>query len=714
MRLESAHITNFKLLEDVSLNFSSDLTRPLTVIRAENGSGKTSILYALRWAMYGEKAIPPQMRLTSTAKPAGRPVQVQVRVEFTTTDPYSGAEARYRLIRTCEETPGEADAYSRTPEQLRLLRRTDRGEEDIEEGKDGLITAVLPLNLADVFFTNGDDVQRFIAGGQRGERERQDAVHEAIRKVLGLEDVETVEGNFSFALRRLRRESTSTGGEDLRTAEGELEKIEDELNERRGFLSVVNQRRNAVDEQIRLDERTLDSIKGIGDLDSIQARIRTIEDDIRGLEIQEASIRQQMKDLLRSEDLSRRYIGAQLDQGLAALAELVDRKVIPGTSLEVLIDRLELGICICGEDLTGGHPRHDHIMKLIEEQRQVAPRLQRLTALWHEGRKSATPLPGEDDLGVSIFEKASSLNDQFTESLDRQRRKHADLKAEQEKRGQIDHEQVQFLTQRLQSSRTKRSEFDREDGLVTGQIQELEEKQKVCKERFDEAEHQATQNQKLRRRSTIAEDLVNLTRGTLNRLKSNYVQRVSSRMNELFLEIVGADPSTDTTLFTGVNINEATYDIVIHSLEGRTLDADTELNGAAQRSLTLSFIWALMEVAEREAPRIIDTPLGMTSGAVKHRMVDLLTKPPNSDGLPYQAILFMTRSEIRDIEQLIAERSGSITTLTCSKDYPVDLVNDWSGGNPVVKTCHCDHTQICAVCERRSDAGGFRYREVTT
>ena len=48
MKLESAHITNFKLLEDVSLQFSTDLTRPLTIIRAENGSGKTSILYALR------------------------------------------------------------------------------------------------------------------------------------------------------------------------------------------------------------------------------------------------------------------------------------------------------------------------------------------------------------------------------------------------------------------------------------------------------------------------------------------------------------------------------------------------------------------------------------------------------------------------------------------------------------------------------------------
>ena len=29
----------------------------------------------------------------------------------------------------------------------------------------------------------------------------------------------------------------------------------------------------------------------------------------------------------------------------------LDRKVIPGVAIEVLADRLELGICICGEEL---------------------------------------------------------------------------------------------------------------------------------------------------------------------------------------------------------------------------------------------------------------------------------------------------------------------------------------------------------------------------
>ena len=147
-------------------------------------------------------------------------------------------------------------------------------------------------------------------------------------------------------------------------------------------------------------------------------------------------------------------------------------------------------------------------------------------------------------------------------------------------------------------------------------------------------------------------------------------------MNELFLGIVGADPTADATVYTGVSINEK-YDIIVHTLEGRTFDADTEVSGASQRALTLSFIWALMEVAERRAPRIIDTPLGMTSGAVKQRVVDTLTKPVDSKGLHYQVVLFMTRSELRDIEPLITDRAGIVTTLTCSEHYPVDLVNDW-------------------------------------
>ena len=712
MRLDSVHIRNFKLLENVQFSFSSDPKRPLTVIRAENGSGKTSILYALRWAMYGDPGVPPGMRLTSTAVPPGKSITVQVRVEFTTADPYSGDVVRYRLIRTCEEKPGHGDSYDRLPERLRLLRLTDRGEEEVEEGKEAEIATMLPINLADIFFTNGDDVQRFIAGGQQAERARQEAVHKAIRQLLGLEQVELAESRLLAVQREFRRELAAVGGEDLRLAQADLDKAADSIEQENGKQESIGQRIEVVSEQIRVDERELDGIRGIGDLESIQSRIRDFERDIRHHAQEESGIRREIKELLSSESLSRSFMNSQLETGLANLDDLADRHVIPGHSVEVLIDRIQLGVCICGESLTEGHPRHHHISNLVEEQREIAPRIQRLTALWHESRARQASAKSEVDVGRSVTARIEDLQNRFTQCKDIQRRKRSDLELEQAKRGKIDEERIQMLAGRIQSNQGKRLQLHQQLGESRAHLNGLEEEMRICKERVERAERQANLSKSLQRRSTVVSDLLNLTSGTLARLKTNYVHRVSSRMNDLFLDIVGTDPEGDANIFTGVRIDDSNHDIVIDSLEGRTLDADTELNGASQRALTLSFIWALMEVAEREAPRIIDTPLGMTSGAVKQRMVDMLSQPKTEDGTPYQAILFMTRSEIRDIESLITERAGAVKTLTCSKDYPRDLVHDWSDGTPTVRVCSCNHRQICSLCERRRDttSSGFTRR----
>ena len=709
MRLESAHISNFKLLEDVTLHFSCDLRRPLSVIRAENGSGKTSILYALRWGMYGDKGI-PQMRLTSTAKPPGQPVHVQVRLDFTTNDPYSDTESHFRLIRTCQEIPQEGDNYVRDRERRRLLRRTERGEVEIDgELIDGLIAMLLPLSLADVFFTNGDDVQRFISSGQQGDDRRQEAVHKAIRQILGLSEVEEAERYLTSVTRKTKGELAGTGSEALQSALEKLNGIEDSIKEQEERLSSTSERILLISEHIQRDERELDNIKGIGDLEAIQARIHALEKDIEHSEQEEVLVRKQMKEYFRSEDITKHLAKDKLLVGLTKLSDLADWNVIPGTSIEVLKDRLHLGICICGEQIKKGDARHAHVQRLILEQEEVTPQLDRLTALWHEARNR---IDSESvDSESFIADKVTSLREQFTQCRDRRRQKEVELNSEREKRGQIDEDRVNELTQRLQSSRGKLTQFHQDYGRIKGRIQQLEENRQLSEESVSDEERKADLSKMLRRRVSVASDLVKLTQGTLERLKSIYVRRVSSRMEELFLDIVGADPTADATVFTGVTINEE-YDIVIQTLEGRTLDADTELNGASQRGLTLSFIWSLMEVAERRAPRIIDTPLGMTSGAVKQRMVETLTKPVESNGLPYQIVLFMTRSELRDIEPLITERAGVVTTLSCSKDYPKDLLNDWGEGIPAVRTCECNHTEVCIICERRNDADRFTLREV--
>ena len=185
MRFVSANIQNFKLLKDVRLEFSVERDRPLTVIRAANGSGKTSVLYALLWGLYGPQGLPSgaqEVRLTSSAAPVDVAVEIQVTVEF---ERVEGMDTTaYTVIRTMLETPKGKDLFVRGPNSLRLYRRTPAGHDPVPN-PETVIAKFLPPGLKSVFFTDGDDVQRFISS--EGTHGRQKRVHDAIKVLLGLE-----------------------------------------------------------------------------------------------------------------------------------------------------------------------------------------------------------------------------------------------------------------------------------------------------------------------------------------------------------------------------------------------------------------------------------------------------------------------------------------------------------------------------------------------
>ena len=62
MKLIRAEFKNFRLLRALDLEFSTDSTKKLTVIRAENETGKTTILNGLQWALYGDDGLPGKGR----------------------------------------------------------------------------------------------------------------------------------------------------------------------------------------------------------------------------------------------------------------------------------------------------------------------------------------------------------------------------------------------------------------------------------------------------------------------------------------------------------------------------------------------------------------------------------------------------------------------------------------------------------------------------
>ena len=706
MKLLRAHVLNFKLLEDVAFEFSTDSNRPLTVIRAENGSGKTSLLYALGWGFFGDRGLPEEargLRLVSSSNPPGVAVTVQVTIEFEDFSESYGVTA-YRLVRTAVETPqNEGNKVTKGPRGVRLVRLTDAGDEEVDPA---FIERLLPHRLRDVFFTNGEDVQTFIAGVGIVDQQQQH-VRDAIRALLGLDALETTIADIDVVVKKFRAEAAKSAGADVEKSEAAFANAEAALQRLQTDQEQASKRLLGMREEKAKWDKELTAIKGIGDLDRLNEELSGLEKDIQRLEKLRSTILKGLRTSVRSEDFTWSLTGDKLQRGLNQLKDLADRRIIPGLSVEVLVDRLAIDECVCGESLNPeeleGKNRRNHIESLIRQQHDESAVSQKMTAIWHIARTAKAGHEARIEESKGFWHQREQLLRELVETNEDIVAKNTRLSTVKAARSKIDDERVRDLTERVSRVEREISLRDRELGETAEKIRLATKVQQERKEEVDKALKVREKHSSVTTRKEVADDLQRLAQGTLETLQRDYVQRVGNRTSELFMRIVGSDPAFNAGVFTGIRIAENSFNIVVETHGGKHLDPSFELNGASQRALTLAFIWALTEVSGTTAPRIIDTPLGMVAGGVKTRMVNVITAPPAKNAPDFQVVLLLTRSEVRDIEALLDERAGIVSTMSCSKDYPEDLRFAWDVDKPVVRTCLCNHRHSCKRCARKYD-----------
>lgn len=194
-------------------------------------------------------------------------------------------------------------------------------------------------------------------------------------------------------------------------------------------------------------------------------------------------------------------------------------------------------------------------------------------------------------------------------------------------------------------------------------------------------------------RLQVAHDLQQILINALETMKTRELAQVSERMNALFLEMIGADPARRSIITRAAITPE--FRIVVFGRYDHPLDPSRDLNGASRRALTIAFILALTRVSEVEAPNVIDTPLGMTSGYVKRAIVQL------SSGQSSQLILFLTHDEIKGCEDILDDRIGRIHTFTNPALYPKILAHDPGTNDTGIMLCECGHRQHCQTCQLR-------------
>ena len=193
----------------------------------------------------------------------------------------------------------------------------------------------------------------------------------------------------------------------------------------------------------------------------------------------------------------------------------------------------------------------------------------------------------------------------------------------------------------------------------------------------------------------VTQDVARILDNAYKRITNEELRKVSDLMNSIFLEMIGSDPEQGA-IIRRAEISQD-FDIKVYGPSDRTLHPDRDLNGASRRALTLAFILALTRVSEVEAPNVIDTPLGMTSGFVKRSILRTAVRESA------QLVLFLTHDEIFGCEEIIDQAAGVVFTLTNPALYPKILANDPAVEERKVLRCECDHRGECRLCQLRPD-----------
>lgn len=698
MKLIRAHFTNFRLLKDLELNFSTSSEKPLTVIRAANESGKTTCQYALMWGLWGESALPSKKYEHFNIFPADlahiKEKVVKVEIDFQTSptiDKFGNQSSvkSYRLIRQLT-IASENSNYS---DSLNLYELTADGALPIIKSEaQHIINTNLPESLKDIFFTDGDRALSFIESNTN-RHIKQRRVSEAIRALLSLDVMDATIRHLRNVSRKFESEHDNKDyAKELTSLNEKLEFHEDTITELNEEISDIETEMKFTSENYRQAREKVDETLKQGDKQKLIRERDRLEIEIKKFEEYLQDSTNDLRDLVQNETASLHLLSDSFEKAQGYLKNLKDRQQLPRANVPILEELLEKDSCFCGsslnEDTDEGRLHRLNINKTIEASRDADHQVQLATELHFSVARLSPNTAKEDwlqhykDLSKKYFQTGHSLTEYYSQ-----------LKELKDTIESIKDDALEVY--RLKASKYN-DDYIRLNSDLSRKQEQLDNsasKVREYKEYKDKIQKKLNKKDNATNKIKLAKTLLDGFENILDKINNDEIQKVSFKMNTIFLGMIGsAENSEELSSITKAELTNE-FDIKVYGAKGHELNPDQDLNGASRRAITLAFILALTKVSEAEAPNVIDTPLGMMSGYVKQAVLNQIIKQGN------QIILFLTHDEISGVEDTIDKYAGEVYTLT-NTTHALMLRYKPKVDDIRILRCSCDHNNSCEICER--------------
>lgn len=352
MKIERMCIENWRsFYKEYEITFATDPEKNVTLIRAENGFGKTNLLAAINWCLFGilplqEDFQNPKNILNDYARLQDKASRARVELEFE----HQGKT--YKASRTYDQLHERANP-------LRLVEIKEGSETPLSTSVnvDRFINAVLPKEMAPHFFFYGEATSKYT------DDQGSEAFGAAVKNILGATAATMALSDLEKAFREYQKEAANNSSDDAIRIETQIQAIEDKTQDLEDSLNMARQEEEAAERIINnFDKQLIGSEQVAKD----QARREKLTIDLKSFNAR----------LTRSESESQRWfeqygtsmLAQSFIDDVRGLLEKEDtRRKIPGDFNKKFVSEiLEDRTCICGRSIKHGSSEEDHIRSMLE------------------------------------------------------------------------------------------------------------------------------------------------------------------------------------------------------------------------------------------------------------------------------------------------------------------------------------------------------------
>ncbi|MGK7939940.1 MAG: DNA sulfur modification protein DndD [Crocosphaera sp.] len=613
-------------------------TRPIILIGGMNGGGKTTLLDAIRLALYGQRAQCSTrnnlsysdflIQAINNQTPLGGETRIELAFEHFIDDQWK----EIRIVRRWDKQPKDG-------KDILGILEEDWPDKALAETWDEYIETLLPLGISNLFLFDGEQVKEL------AEQETPPVtVIKSIQSLLGLELVERLAVDLEVLVNRKQKKLVT------KSQRKTIEEIEEKLNHYKQELEKANQDKSSIDHQLRCANQKVKEASERFRIEGgkISAESSTLSNKIDELK---EKLQQQRNELVTL---------AATSLPLALITPLLNDAKQQG-EIEVKQQQAILAKTVLEQ-------RDKKLLDYLQTLELTQEKLQKIQTFLAEEyepikQNSQNNLPHslgitEDELNqlnALLDHKLLLELDTAKKQIEILQKLEIDLDNNDRKlQVAASPEDYQKLSDELTNAQKEAAKCQTEYNSAEKRIREAEKAVQMTIKDLKSYTDEALEKQNNEHIIKSAAKVQNTLQLFKERLTLKKLNKLEVEVTECFRYLLHK-----SDLVHRVAIDTHNFLLSLYDPQGETVPKH-RLSAGEKQLLSIAFLWGLARVSGRNLPIAIDTPLGRLDSSHRNNLVERYFPTAS-----HQVILLSTDTEIRqnELQQLQQQESIAHTYL---------------------------------------------------